>query len=53
MALNGVNIVYATTGMEYIFSKVSTLILRNRWMILPFAIDVGVSSVGFQSSRSG
>jgi hypothetical protein len=25
MAMNGINIVYATTGMEYIFSKVSAV----------------------------
>jgi hypothetical protein len=30
MALNGINIVYATTGMEYIFSKVSAFSSMKR-----------------------
>jgi hypothetical protein len=30
MAMNGINIVYATTGMEYIFSKVGGFILREK-----------------------
>ena len=29
MAMNGINLVYATTGMEYIFNKVSALIFLS------------------------
>jgi hypothetical protein len=30
MAMNGINLVYATTGMEYIFSKVSVFAFLSK-----------------------
>jgi hypothetical protein len=29
MAMNGINLVYATTGMEYIFSQVRIFVLNK------------------------
>jgi hypothetical protein len=49
MAMNSINLVYATTGMEYIFSKVSTFILREKMYRCMFSVrmNLGVSSNGF------
>jgi len=53
MAMNGINLVYATTGMEYIFSKVSTFFLGKKVHRCMFVVDIGISSNGFQSIGTG
>ena len=50
MAMNGINLVYATTGMEYIFSKVSS----ERRKTCIYCVDqwcVGISSTWLPSIR--
>jgi hypothetical protein len=51
MAMNGINLVYATTGMEYIFSQVRVFawnkLIKGYFL---FVTNLGISSNGFYSS---
>ena len=49
MAMNGINLVYATTGMEYIFNKVC-IVRRERGFSIRFVLRYFFDSVFLNQS---